>query len=95
MQNALTLTSGFVECLFLALAVDAVRRGRRLYVAAVLGLALVLYGRMADGFISNTTEVVVIVVGLVLAGITVVADLLFEVVQEGAEAAVEEPGPSV
>ena len=95
MQNALTLASGFVECLFLALAVDAVRRGRSMYAAAALGMALVLYGRMADGFISNTAEVIMIVAGLVLAGVTVVADLLFEVVQEGAEAAVEEPGPSV
>lgn len=95
MQNALTLTSGFVECLFLALAVDAVRRGRRLYAAAVLGMTLVLYGRMADGFISNTAEVVVIVAGLALAGVTVVADLLFEVVPEAAEEPVEEPGPPV
>ena len=85
MQNALTLASGFLECLLLALAIDAVRRGRRVYAGAVLGLAMVLYGRMADGFISNTAQRLVIVAGLVLAGLTVGADMLFEVVQE--------PGP--
>ncbi|HEV1996771.1 MAG TPA: hypothetical protein VGR61_01385 [Candidatus Dormibacteraeota bacterium] len=95
MQNALTLASGFIECLLLALAVDAVRRGRRLYAAAVLGMSLVLYGRMADGFISNTAAVAVIAVGLVLAGLTVGADLLFEVVAEAGDEPGEKPSPSV
>ena len=91
MQNAITLASGFIECLFLALAVGAVRGGRRIYAGAVLGLAMVLYARMADGFITTTTEVVVVVAGLVLTGLTVVADLLFEVVEEPGE----ETPPSV
>ena len=90
-QNALTLASGFLECLFLALAIDAVRGGRRVYAGAVLGLAMVLYGRMADGFISNRAEVVVVVAGLVLTGLTVAGDLLFEVTQGPRE----EAGPSV
>ena len=91
MQNALTLASAFIECLFLVLAIEAVRRGRRIYVGAVVGVVMVLYGRMADGFIGNTPAVVLVVAGLVLAGLTVVADLLFEVVPEdGAEV-----GPSV
>ena len=90
-QNALTLASGFIECLFLALAIDAVRGGRRVYAGAVLGLAMVLYGRMADGFISTTAAVVVVVAGLVLTGLTVAADLLFEVTPGPGEA----PGPSV
>lgn len=86
MQNVLTLASGFLECLLLVLAIDAVRRGRRIYAGAIVGLALVLYGRMADGFINNTAQRLVIVAGLVLAGLTVGADMLFEVVQE--------PGPA-
>jgi hypothetical protein len=90
-QNAATLASGFIECLLLVLAIDAVRRGRRLYLAAVLGLAVVLYARMADGFISSTTEVVLVILGLVAAGLTVVADMLFEVVEDPGP----EPGPSV
>jgi hypothetical protein len=110
-QNALTLASGFLECLLLALAIDAVRRGRRMYAGAVLGLAMLLYGRMADGFISSTAQRLVVVAGLVLAGLTVGADMLFEVVQEpGHEPAPEsahglsrgpseepgeKPGPSV
>jgi hypothetical protein len=110
-QNALTLASGFLECLLLALAIDAVRRGRRMYAGAVLGLAMLLYGRMADGFISSTAQRLVVVGGLVLAGLTVGADMLFEVVQEpGHEPAPEsahglsrgpseepgeKPGPSV
>ena len=96
MQNAITLASGFFECLFLVLAIDAVRRGRQVYTGAVLGLAMVLYGRMADGFISNTAQRLVIVAGLLLAGLTVAADVLFEVVQEpGPESAHEPPrGPS-
>ncbi|MGI8609997.1 MAG: hypothetical protein ACR2MY_12360 [Candidatus Dormibacteria bacterium] len=95
MQNALTLASGFIECLFLALAIDSFRRGRWIYVGAMFGMGLVLYGRMADGFITSSAEVVVIVVGLVLAGLTVVADLLFEVVPEAEGGTGETPNPSV
>ena len=91
MQNAITLASGYIECLFLVLAIEAVRGGRRLYAGAVLGLAMVLYARVADGFITNTVEVAVIVAGLVLTGLTVVADPLFEVVEEPGE----ETPPSV
>ena len=77
---AVDLLSGIVECLLLVLALDAARRGRRLYWAAVAGMALVLYARMADGFIGITT--ILTVMGLLLAGLTVVADLLFEVVED-------------
>ena len=91
MQNAVTLASGFVECLFLVLAIAATRNGRRIYAGAVLGMAVVLYARMADGFIDPTAAVVLVVAGLVLTGLTVVADLLFEVVDEPGEG----PPPSV
>ena len=93
MQNALTLASGFLECLLLALAIDAVRRGRRIYAGAALGLAMVLYGRMADGFIGNTAQRLVVVAGLVLAGLTVGADMLFEVVQEPGHEPAPESAP--
>jgi hypothetical protein len=82
MGVALDLATGYLECLMLILAVDAVRRGRRLYILAVVGLAMVFYGRMAHGIISSGLDLAVTAAGLVLAGLTVLADILFEVVEE-------------
>jgi len=88
---ALDLLSGFVECVLLVLAVAAAIGGRRVYVVAVVGLAVLLYARVADGFIANNLRVGLTVVGLLVAGLTVLADLLFEVVPEGGM----EAGPPV
>lgn len=80
---AVDLVSGFVECLLLVLAIAAVSGGRRMYLVAVGGLGSLLYARAADGFISYNLHLGLAVAGLLVAGATVVADLLFEVVPEG------------
>ncbi|MFN2465060.1 MAG: hypothetical protein ABR598_02205 [Candidatus Dormibacteria bacterium] len=96
MDVALHLASGFVECLWLVLALDAARRGRPLYWGAVAGLALVLYGRMTEGMLSGTfaigplnlsTASLLTLTGLVIAALTVVLDLMFEMVDEPREEA--------
>ncbi|MFN2462844.1 MAG: hypothetical protein ABR573_02945 [Candidatus Dormibacteria bacterium] len=87
MSVAIALASGFVESLLLVLAVQAVRSGRRLYAVAIAGMALLIYARVADGFIPDTTRLVMSAVGLVVAGLTVAADVLFEVApQDGSKA---------
>jgi hypothetical protein len=100
MDVALQLVSGFIECVCLVLALEAARRGRVVYWGAVGGLALVLYGRMSDGFLAGavtlgplhlTPSSLLTVVGLVIAALTVLVDLMFEIVDEPQEAA----GPSV
>ena len=83
MTVAVDLLSGFVECLLLVVAIAATRGGRRLYLVAVVGLATLLYARVADGFIANNLRLGLTIVGLLVAGLTVLADLLFEVVPEG------------
>jgi hypothetical protein len=94
------LVSGFIECLMLVLAVDAARRGRPVYWAAVVGMGLVLYARMASGFLVGemsltslriTPPAFLTIVGLAIAALTVLFDLLFETVTESEEA----PKPSV
>jgi uncharacterized membrane protein len=100
MDIALQLVSGLVECVCLVLAVEAARAGRVIYWGAVAGLALVLYARMADGYLAGavtlgplhlTPSSLLTVVGLVIAALTVLGDLMFEIVDEPQEAA----GPSV
>ncbi len=80
----------------MVLALDAVRRGRVVYFGAVAGLALVLYARMADGFfvggltigpISVAVATILTVTGLLIAALTVLSDLLFEVVDDPREEA--------
>lgn len=97
---AVDLVSGFMECLMLVLAFDAARRGRRLYWVACGGLALVLYSRMASGLLPGsmaiaslqvTTTASLALLGLAVAALTVLVDLLFEVVEEPEEG----PTPSV
>lgn len=94
MAVGVDLLSGFVECLLLILAVDAGRRGRSLYWVAALGILLVLYGRMAAGFLVGeisllslriTPTAFLTIIGLAVAALTVVADLLFEVVEDPEE----------
>lgn len=91
MNVAIDLVSGFAESLLLVMALAAVGAGRRMYLAAVAGLGLLLYARIADGFIPDSVRLGLTVAGLVVAGLTVVADILFEVVPEGEP----EPGPPV
>ena len=97
---AVSLVSGFVECLLLVAAFDAARRARPIYWAAFAGLAVVLYARVSDGILPGSLQLggatltatgLLTVAGLVLAGLTVLADLLFEVVPEGEP----EAGPPV
>jgi uncharacterized membrane protein len=97
---ALDLASGFVECLLLVLSVEVARRGRVIYWGAVVGMVLVLYGRMADGILVAAVTIgsvrisvaaLLAVTGLVLAALTVLADLMFEIVDEPGGA----PNPSV
>jgi hypothetical protein len=97
---AIDLVSGYVECLMLLLAFNAARQGRRLYWGVFAGLALVLYSRMAGGLLTGdmailslrfTTTAFLAVVGLMMAALTVLVDLLFEVADEPGEA----PKPSV
>ena len=90
MSVAIDLGSGFLECLLLVMAFAAVRGGRRIYLVAAVGLAALLYARMADGFIPNNLRLGLAAGGLVVAGVTVLADLLFEVVPE-AELEAEPP----
>jgi hypothetical protein len=84
---AVQLTTGFVECLLLVLALDAVRSGRRLYIVAAVGLGAVLLARMADGFMPGVVIALLRLGGLALAGIILAIDLLFEevVVEEDTE----------
>jgi uncharacterized membrane protein len=100
MDVALHLVSGFVECLCVVLAFDAVRHGRTLYWGAVAGLVVVLYGRVTEGLLLGavsigpfnlTTAALLTLVGLVMAGLTVVLDLMFEIAEEPRE----ETKPSV
>ncbi|GAC1335950.1 MAG: hypothetical protein NVSMB17_19380 [Candidatus Dormibacteria bacterium] len=87
MNVAIDLASGFVECLLLVLALAAVQAGRRLYWVAVAALVVLLYARVADGFIPDGARLALTVVGLLVAAATVVGDLLFEVVPDGGSGA--------
>jgi hypothetical protein len=85
---ALQLATGFVECLLLVLALDAVRSGRRIYIVAAVGLGAVLLARMADGFIPGVVVWALRLSGLALAGLILAIDLLLE------EVVVEEDEPA-
>ena len=54
------------------------RRGRRLYLLVAAGLATVLYGRIAVGFIDPSVDTLLTASGLVLAAVVVAFDLVFE-----------------
>jgi hypothetical protein len=75
---AVNLASAYLECLFLVLAVEAVRSGRKIYIGAVVGLAMALLGRMSEGFTTPGAVGVMKVVGLLLAGLVLAVDLFFE-----------------
>jgi hypothetical protein len=75
---AVNVTSAYLECLFLVLAVDAVRNGRRIYIGAVIGLAVAILGRMSEGFSAPGAVGVMKVAGLLLAGLILAVDLFFE-----------------
>jgi hypothetical protein len=77
-QSPGSIVTGYLECLLLVLAVDAVRRGRRVYGGAVAGLALALYARAANGFIEPSLDTLFRAVGLVFAAAVLAFDLVFE-----------------
>jgi hypothetical protein len=78
LHNPGTIISTFFYCLLLAAAIETLRRGRRMYLLVVAGLATVLYGRMAFGFIDASVDTLVTASGLVLAAVVVAFDLVFE-----------------
>jgi hypothetical protein len=73
-----TLASGFLECLLLALFVDAVIKGHRVYLIAVVGMSLTLIGRMSEGFMSSGPDSILKIAGLVLAALVVTLDVITE-----------------
>jgi hypothetical protein len=77
-QSPGSIITGYAECLLLVLAVDSVRRGRRVYLGAVGGLALAIYARTAEGFIDPTLDSVLRGAGLVFAAAVLAFDLVFE-----------------
>jgi len=77
-QSPGSIVTGYLECLLLVLAVDAVRRGRRVYLGAVGGLSLTLYARMAEGFIDPSLDGLLRGAGLVFAAAVLAFDLVFE-----------------
>lgn len=81
------LVTGFLECLALVFAASGYRAGRRVYGFAVFGLAIAILARLADGFMSPGTDVVLKILGY---GLAVVA-LLFDVVFEQVEVVDDEP----
>jgi hypothetical protein len=78
LHNPGAIISTFFYCLLLAAAIETLRRGRRMYLLVVAGLATVLYGRMAFGFIDASVDTLVTASGLVLAAVVVAFDLVFE-----------------
>jgi hypothetical protein len=76
-----TVISGFLECLFLILALDAVRQAHRIYALAVLGLSATLVGRMAEGFMPSGPDTILKIGGLVLAGLVLTLDIVTEEVE--------------
>jgi hypothetical protein len=77
-QSPGSIFTGYLECLLLVLAVDAVRRGHRVYLGAVAGLAVTLYARMAEGFIDPSVDSLLRSVGLVFAAAVLAFDVVFE-----------------
>ncbi|HXA42471.1 MAG TPA: hypothetical protein VNV65_06090 [Candidatus Solibacter sp.] len=77
-QSPGSLVTDFVEFLILAAAVEAVRRGRRIYAVAVFGLGLFIYTRVADGFLDPGADNLLKALGLLLAAGVVVFDAVFE-----------------
>jgi hypothetical protein len=77
-QSAGSLVTDFVECLILAAAIEAFRRGRRIYALAVIGLGLFIYTRVADGFLDPGADNLFKALGLLLAAGVVVFDAVFE-----------------
>ena len=80
-QSPGSLVTGYFECLLLVLAVDAVRRGRRLYAIASVGLSVTIYARLAEGFIDPAADTLLKAAGLVLAALVLAFDLVFEPVE--------------
>jgi hypothetical protein len=80
-QSPGSLVTGFVECLLLLLAVDAVRSGRRIYAIASVGLSVTIYARMAEGFIDPAADTLLKAAGLVVAALVLAFDLVFEPVE--------------
>ena len=80
-----SLGASFGLCLLIVLAADAVRRGRRLYIPAVLGLGVALLGRMASGAMLASVNTILQVGGLTVALAVLIIDLLFEEVEVSQE----------
>jgi hypothetical protein len=77
-QSPGSIITGYAECLLLVLAIDSVRRGRRVYLGAVGGLVLAIYARTAEGFIDPSLDSLFRGVGLVFAAAVLAFDLVFE-----------------
>ena len=76
------ILSAFLECLFLAMFIDAVRRGHRIYWVAVVALSASLYARVTEGFMPSGPNTTLKIGGLVLAGVILAIDLLTEEVED-------------
>lgn len=77
-QSPGSLVTDFVECLILAAAIEAFRRGRRIYALAAVGLGVFIYTRVADGFLDPGVDNLFKAVGLLLAAGVVLFDTVFE-----------------
>ena len=73
-----SVASGYVECLLVALFLDAVLKGHRVYLLAVLGMSATLVGRMSEGFMPSTADSILKIGGLVLAALVVTLDIVTE-----------------
>lgn len=80
-----SIVSAFGLCLLLALSIDAVRQGHRLYLGAAIGVSAALLGRMAEGFMLPAADTLLKVGGLLLAALVIAIDLMTEVVVEPEE----------
>jgi hypothetical protein len=82
------ILSAFLECLFLAMFIDALRKGHRIYWVAAIALCATLYARVTEGFMPSGPNTALKIGGLVVAGVILAIDLLTEEVEEeGGEAA--------
>ena len=73
-----SVASGFFECLLLALFADAVLKGHRVYLLAVLGMIATLIGRVSEGFMAPGPDSILKIAGLVLAALVLTLDIVTE-----------------
>lgn len=77
-QSPASILTTFIECLVVVIALDVFGRGRRVYLAVVIGVGLALYAQIANGVIDATLDSLLRAAGLVLAAVVLVFDLVFE-----------------